>query len=1216
VSLAASVDGTTYLAQVAGMAQGIPSSPSPSAPEPLPAVSLELRYGSARPTTHAVNDSSFLIGTVPGCDLRLPGASLPSVVCLLSRDASGVTLRRLAPVLPILVNGRPITTVSLADGDRVSIGPIELQASIDMRQQAAHEIDALRQENHAKQAPLLEAMRQKEKELAAARLDLETREATWRQERERIEQLKNVTQSEQAVAAHRELAELRQQLLESFQQRRDRLLAHQGALRHAARKLQARKRQFEDTLKQEADHKAALLARIEELTQERQRLDDRCRELEARQEQAAAELAKKLADFERREVKLAEDSKALEKGQTQHQNDLVRLDRLQASLDQREKEIRGQAEELERGFERLRHEAKELEEQATQMDEWHTKLVAEGEALAKRKEELDAASAQMHQRAADLEGQQAMLAGLRTRLERMREEVSREAKLLAEQRATQTAVEVDLQRRLKEAEDRRAAIENEAQLREREGSQFHERQAVLEEAVARLREAQEAVAQEDARLREREDALSGKASELEEQAALVKARAEQLSSLQERMAADREAIAQREAALTKAEQTLAALQEQLRRRSEELTTHQKAQAEQSRQYQETLANLDARRAEIERERQQAEERVALAQEELQRREQESERRVAEVEETRRTLAQREESLLRSIERLKEAGRAVGKRRKELMEERARTDADKQRVLAGLAQAHREFEAARDEVIDLQRQLPELELQAREAAERLAQTREQLRNHLAEVHAYTCQSREDLESLRAQVQAEAERVRQQEAAMHRDRDAHRLAVAAFRQQLIDWQGHVEELRRTLAHGETRLERKRAEVDAQVRAVDETSQRLARQAEELQQQERLVVERRGEVERHLEDMRQWYRQKLRELAGIRDNTGPDASPLVSTDIDAGQPERGILSLTGDVSPADRQLGDLLRSLELVDADTLTALLVEARRQRRSLRQLLLVGNYLTLYQMALIEAGNLDGLVLGPMRVIDRIRSTPMETVYRVFDPRRNEEAILRHLSEEEMLDAVHPDEFRQRFAAAAAIRHPHLAATLEVLDIAGRPAVLQEWLNGLPASDWPAFAGAPGVWYRMVNQAFLGLHTAQQAGLIHGHLNANRIMLTAEGVLKLCGFGEPEWLVERGEPTAEPDSLADVAALGSLAADWVAPAAQAKRSRAKSFSPALQTILDRLTASDPAQRYPSAAAVLDDLDRAGNNVPANATAWDRFIRQVREQVLDEAHRLSA
>src|SRR5207244_3128978 len=114
------------------------------------------------------------------------------------------------------------------------------------------------------------------------------------------------------------------------------------------------------------------------------------------------------------------------------------------------------------------------------------------------------------------------------------------------------------------------------------------------------------------------------------------------------------------------------------------------------------------------------------------------------------------------------------------------------------------------------------------------------------------------------------------------------------------------------------------------------------------------------------------------------------------------------------------------------TLRTLLVEARRQRRSLRQVLLAGGYLTLYQMALIETENLDGLVFGPSRVIDRLRLTAQEAVYRVFDPRSSREAILRHLTEAAVDVAGHADEFSRRFAQAARIKHPHVAATIEVL----------------------------------------------------------------------------------------------------------------------------------------------------------------------------------------
>jgi hypothetical protein len=386
-----------------------------------------------------------------------------------------------------------------------------------------------------------------------------------------------------------------------------------------------------------------------------------------------------------------------------------------------------------------------------------------------------------------------------------------------------------------------------------------------------------------------------------------------------------------------------------------------------------------------------------------------------------------------------------------------------------------------------------------------------------------------------------------------------------------------------------------------------------------------------------MREWYRHKLRQLAGV-DRPADDAngeSPLQAGDVmplsglvDAGNPSEvdelrpvaglqnsddGILSMTGEIEPADRMLGELLRSLDLMDADTMTTLLLEARRQRRSLRQLLLAGNYLTLYQMALIEASNLDGLVLGPVRVVDRLKSTSHEVVYRVFDPRHNREALLRHLAQGEMEDAVHPDEFRQRFAAAAAVVHQNIAGTYEVLEINGRPAVLQEWLRGVRATEWTALAAAPGVWFRLLGQAALALHTAHSAGLVHGHLQPDSFLFTSEGVLKLCGLGEPGWL---STPATGPAATAatDLDSLGQLAASWQALAAENKKGRP--FPPVLQKIVKNLTADRVEDRFSNATALLDELDRVSSEVPANAAAWDRFVKFARDQLADSGVRESA
>ena len=51
-----------------------------AAAESLPEVVLEVRSGAGRAATYTLNHVDFLIGTVPGCDLRVPGSDLPAVL--------------------------------------------------------------------------------------------------------------------------------------------------------------------------------------------------------------------------------------------------------------------------------------------------------------------------------------------------------------------------------------------------------------------------------------------------------------------------------------------------------------------------------------------------------------------------------------------------------------------------------------------------------------------------------------------------------------------------------------------------------------------------------------------------------------------------------------------------------------------------------------------------------------------------------------------------------------------------------------------------------------------------------------------------------------------------------------------------------------------------------------------------------------------------------
>jgi chromosome segregation ATPase len=1268
--------------------------PRAAAADGLPAVRLELRHAAAKPTSCDVPEVSFLIGSVPGCDLRLPGANLPPVLCLLSREPEGVTLRKLAPTQAVLVNARPVSSAPLADGDRLTIGACELLIQIrlppgmaatpptgtktspavaaadatepfelasamarkgpavvapaeatpapDTFPAAAATPDPLlaRQKQLDEQSRDLETdrviwyrrreeierecrqlqetaeqaqqrLQDKERELAQARADLEQREEALERERDRLAQrdrdLETLSrQKDQMDTVRTELTTVRQGLYERYRERRDRLAGLQEAVRAAAQKVQERKRAVDAEMTQlasrhtELDSRAAELDdRAEELTRVRSRLEEEYVQKAERVQTRERELA----ELVNRQTQLDDERRLLDLGQVQHRADLLRFERRQAVLEQRQKQLEQRALEVDRRFEQLQRDSRELDEQARRLDDWRTRIEADAQRLAQDTSRRDQQGAELARRAADLEGQQAMLATLRTRLERTREEVRRESQLLTEQRTRQEAAEQEIQQRLEEAGRLRDELSAERKFHAQEQRRLAERSATLEAAVAQVQPAQAALVADQTRLRDQMQQVQARLAEQAEQAAILEARAGQLTDLQQRLEADRQALREREKALAQAEQVRETLQAQLHRRAEELTARQRALADREKQqehllsgHQEQLIALQAARADVERGRQTNDDALAA--------------RLKELDILRHGLETREQQLEAARGKLAEVGRAVAAERKLMAEERAQRGADHQAALDSVGQTRLALEADRQDARALVRQLPELEQRAQEAAERLTAARDRLREHLAELHSYARQSRDDLEVLRGQVQAEAEQVRQERQTLHRSRDEHRLAVAAFRQQIIDWQGQLAEMKQALAQGETRLERKRAEVNEQARQIDATSARLVQQAQELEAQQRQVAEKRGEVERHLEDMRQWYRRKLRELA-IGEGTPPATASQPRAEP-AASPEnepRTILALTGDPDPGDRQLGDLLRSLELVDADTLTALLVEARRQRRSLRQVLLAGGYLTLYQLALIEAGNLDGLVLGPTRVIDRVRATAREAVYRVFDPRRGRELLLRHLAEAEAADASHVEEFRQRFTAALAVQHSHIAATLEVLEIAGRPAVLQECLNGLRSPDWPALAAVPGVWYRLTAQAALGLQAAHQAGLVHGHLRPESVLLTSDGVVKLCGFGEPRWLCEPAAAEETPDTgndpAADLSALGAVALSW-ASAVRRKGSKVKPLPESLQTILHRLTPEAGEARLLTATALLEALDQAGD-VPPNAEAWERLLHYVRDHV---------
>jgi chromosome segregation ATPase len=1066
-----------------------------------------------------------------------------------------------------------------------------------------------------------------------------------------------------ALARHNEQFEEIERLRASVRETVSRAEAEAAATRRAADEYATRRRAevdaelavYEPRLRECREERERLAAATQELARQRElfaadrEILDKARDTFEADRAAEAEqfkareqaLAAHEAEFRRQVAQFREDREALDRDRQQFQNDLVLLERRTAAVEEQERRSDERTREVDVRLEQLKRDSAEWEETVRLAAAEQERLRAEAERLDRQKADLDAQSALLAERAGQLEAQQAVLAVLRSRLERTRQDAEREAAQLAAARTREDESLAELRTRIREAEELRAELAAVQADTARERDRLGERDSLLAAGLEEIRQQREALAAEAVRLQAKEAELDVRSAEFAEQAGTLKGRVTQAFDLQARLEADRVAIREREAALAQAEEARANLQEQLRRRAEDLAARAKALDEVARQ-------IAADRAAVEQARSATEAERLTTLDELNERRKQLEERAAEVERLAADYADKEQALARQVGRLKDVGAAVAAERKALAEVRAKWEADRTAAAEADAKVREELASFRTralaEIEELRKQAPELEAQATSALERLSSARDMLRGHLTELHDFARLSREDLGAIRTQVRQEAERLRAQEESLNGAKAEHRLAVTAFRQQLIDWQGQVAEMKRTLAGSEARLDAKQAAVEAATKQVDATTVQLAEQAEQLRRERAAVSERRTEVERHLSDMREWYRKKLRELAGgseggrRRAEGGEEpVGPRLAELGDGGGQETGSAdsafrpppSAFEELDPGDRQLGELLRSHALVDGDTLDALWAEAGRQRKTLRQVLLASGVITLYQLALIEAGNLDALMVGRFRVIDRLRVTPREAIYRVFDPTRAAGRtpgasegvfLLRHLAESEMHDAVHPDEFRQRFAAARDAASPHLAAVLEVLEIGGRPAVLQEWLTGLFSADWPAQAAHPGCWLRLATMAAQGIDTAHRHGLVHGRLTSDSFILTPEGVLKVTGFGEPPWLASpASSATAEPSAAADLRAFGQVLFVWSQLAAKQKKpGKAKPFPEELQAVIRRLEAEpEPpmadtvaAERpYESASELVTDLERLAGTVAVSEDAWEKLLRHVAENAPD-------
>jgi WD40 repeat protein len=372
-------------------------------------------------------------------------------------------------------------------------------------------------------------------------------------------------------------------------------------------------------------------------------------------------------------------------------------------------------------------------------------------------------------------------------------------------------------------------------------------------------------------------------------------------------------------------------------------------------------------------------------------------------------------------------------------------------------------------------------------------------------------------------------------------------------------------------------------------------------------------------------------LREQAGERPGVGEYVAllPALADDLRLLFAVDGLLKPGADTAagptgpPHGRVVGELAAHA-LLPPDRLRA--AESLAPGASAAGLVgeLVGRgWLTPFQAGLVLAGRAGELVLGDYVLLDRLGAGGMGEVFKARDRQLDRVAAVKVIRPAALSGSA-LGRFAREARAVARLAHPNVVAVYGA-DVSGpRPFLAMEFVAGDPLDRWVAAAGPlpPADGLEVVRQAALGLGHAHGNGIVHRDVKpGNMIRAAAPGgaVVKVLDFGLAGLRAAGGEPDAgspltdtgavfgtpdymapeqfrdsgRADHRADVYALGCTlfflltgrppfpgGSYWDKRAGHERGTPppVPGLDPPAARLLGRMMAKDPADRFPSAAAV--------------------------------------
>ena len=293
---------------------------------------------------------------------------------------------------------------------------------------------------------------------------------------------------------------------------------------------------------------------------------------------------------------------------------------------------------------------------------------------------------------------------------------------------------------------------------------------------------------------------------------------------------------------------------------------------------------------------------------------------------------------------------------------------------------------------------------------------------------------------------------------------------------------------------------------------------------------------------------------------------------------------------------------------------------------------IGGFIILlyYRLGTVRGGkaletSVGTVLSGRYRVKSTLGSGGMAVVYKAQDAILGRSVALktlhRHYAETPSFQA----RFRQEARAMASLDHENIVKVYDISQDGEVPFIVVECVAGRDLGRLLGGQGggrlSEGFVRRMAEQLLRALSYAHRRGIIHRDIKPSNILLTPEGTVKVADFGIARIVEEDdlagGEPgeivgsarymspeqlrgdEAKPES--DIYSVGVLlyhcltgrppfSGDVKSLARQHMRERPtpprrlnKKISPGMEAVILKALAKDPRDRYPSASAMLDDIE---------------------------------